>query len=183
MQNRFLTRMTVAGIVTCVAAAVTLVTAQTPGYRAPRAPDGKPNLNGIWQAINTANYDIEAHSAAPSPVLDLGAAGAVPAGLGVVDGGTLPYTPEALKKRNENRANRLKLDPEVKCYLPGVPRATYMPFPFQIIQSQRDIAIAYEYATANRVINMGKAKEAAVDTWMGNSNGRFEGDSPVVDVT
>ena len=100
MRNRFLARMTVVGIATCVAATVTLVTAQTPGYRAPRAPDGKPNLNGIWQAINTANYDIEAHSAAQSPVLELGAAGAVPAGLGGVEGGTLPYTPEALKKRN-----------------------------------------------------------------------------------
>ena len=114
MRNRFITRVIIAAIATCIATAVALVTAQTPGYRAPRTADGKPNLNGIWQAINTANYDIEAHSAAPSPVLELGAAGAVPAGLGVVEGGTLPYTPEALKKRDENRANRLKLDPEVK---------------------------------------------------------------------
>src|SRR4029453_1759803 len=115
MRNRFLTRVTVAAVATCVAVAVALVTAQTPGYRAPRAPDGKRSLNGIWQAINTANWDIEAHSAAQSPVLELGAAGAIPAGLGVVEGGTLPYRPEALTKRNENRAHRRKLAPEVKC--------------------------------------------------------------------
>jgi hypothetical protein len=181
MRNRFLTRVTVMAIVACVAAAVTLVTAQTPGYRAPRAPDGKPNLNGIWQAINTANYDIEAHSAAPSPVMELGAAGAVPAGLGVVEGGTLPYTPEALKKRNENRANRLKLDPEVKCYLPGVPRATYMPYPFQIIQSQKHVMLVHEYAGAVRTIYMADQTEAPADSWMGWSNGRWEGETLVVD--
>src|SRR4030095_12533000 len=175
MRNRFLTRVTVAGIVMCVAAAVTLVTAQTPGYRAPRAPDGKPNLNGIWQAINTANYDIEAHSAAPSPVLDLGAAGAGPARLGDVEGGTCPYTPEALKKRNENRANRLKLDPEVKCYLPGVPRASYMPFPFQIIQSHNNIMLIHESASAVRTIYMADQTEAPADSWQGWATSRWEG--------
>src|SRR5215510_14958269 len=108
MPNRFLVRVTVVAMTACLGLAVALVNAQAPAYRAPRAPDGKPNLGGIWQAINSANYDIEAHSAAPSPVLELGAAGAIPGGLGIVEGGTLPYNPEALKKRNENRANRLK---------------------------------------------------------------------------
>ncbi len=117
-----------------VSAVYTQQPAARAAYRAPRAPDGRPNLNGIWQAMNTAHWDIEAHSAGPSAVRDLGAAGAVPAGLGVVEGGEVPYRPEALAKKKENLANRLKLDPEIRCYLPGVPRATYMPFPFQIVQ-------------------------------------------------
>ncbi len=100
-----------------------------------------------------------------------------------MEGGEIPYTPAAAKKQQENYQNRWKLDPEVKCYMPGIPRANYMPFPFQIIQSQRDIAFAYEFATANRVVNMGKFKEGAVDTWMGTSNGHWEGDTLVVDVS
>jgi len=155
--------------------------ARTPNI--PRMTDGKPNFTGLWQALGTAYWDIRDHSAQNGPYYQLGATGAMPAGQGIVEGGEIPYKPEAAAKQKENFKNRLLLDPEVKCYMPGVPRGTYMPFPFQIIQSQRDIAIAYEYATANRVINMGKAKEAAVDTWMGNSNGRWEGDTLVVDVT
>ena len=181
MRNLFLVRVTVVAMTACLALAVALVNAQAPAYRAPRAADGKPNLNGIWQAINSASYDIEAHSAAPSPVLELGAAGAIPAGLGIVEGGTLPYRPEALAKRNENRANRLKLDPEVKCYLPGVPRATYMPFPFQILQSQKHIMLIHEYAGAVRTIYMADQTEAPADSWMGWSNGRWEGETLVVD--
>ena len=94
-----------------------------------RMPGGKPNLNGLWQAMTTAYWDLEDHSAQPGPVLQLGAIGAIPAGGGIVEGGAIPYKPEALAKRKENFANRLKLDPEVKCYLPGVPRATYMAVP------------------------------------------------------
>src|SRR5262249_9197718 len=112
-----------------------------------------------------------------------GATGAMPAGTGIIDGGDIPYKPEAAEKQKENFKNRLVLDPEGKCYMPGVPRGTHMPFPFQIVQSQWDMAMACEYATANRVINMGKPREAAVDTWMGTSNGRWEGDTLVVDVT
>src|SRR6476646_2119872 len=96
--------------------AVAMVTAQTPAYKAPRTPDGKPNFNGIWQALNTAYWDIEAHAAAQGPVLELGASGAMPGGLGIVEGGELPYKPEALAKKKQNYANRLKLDPEIKCY-------------------------------------------------------------------
>jgi hypothetical protein len=145
--------------------------------------DGKPNLTGLWQALGTAYWDIRDHSAQPGPFYQLGAIGAMPAGVGIVEGGDIPYLPAAAEKQRENFRNRLLLDPEVKCFMPGVPRGTYMPFPFQIIQSQGDIAMAYEYATANRVINMGKPKEVAVDTWMGTSNGRWEGDTLVVDVT
>jgi hypothetical protein len=167
------------------AAALTLpaAAAQTPApvYKAPRTPDGRPNLNGIWQAMNTANWDIEAHAAGPSPVRELGAAGAVPAGLGVVEGGPLPYRPEALAKKQENYANRLKLDPEIKCYLPGVPRAVYQGFPFQIIQSARHIMMIHEFAGAVRTVYMADQTEAPADSWMGWSNGRWDGESLVVD--
>jgi hypothetical protein len=159
---------------------------QTPAGTAaqiPRMPDGKPNFTGLWQALGTAYWDIRDHSARAGPYFQLGAVGAMPAGQGIVEGGEIPYTPAAAAKQKENFQNRFKLDPEVKCYMPGIPRANYMQFPFQIIQSQRDIAFAYEYATANRVVNMGKFKEAAVDTWMGTSNGHWEGNTLVVDVT
>ena len=157
--------------------------AQAPAYRAPRTPDGKPNLNGIWQALNTANWDIEAHSAGPSVIRELGAAGAIPGGLGVVEGGELPYRPEALAKKKENYANRLKLDPEIKCYLPGTPRGTYMPFPFQIIQSPKYIMLVHEYATTVRTIYMDHHTDAPADSWMGWSNGHWEGETLVVDTT
>jgi hypothetical protein len=152
-------------------------------YKAPRAADGKPNLNGIWQAINTANWDIEGHAAQPGLVVALGAAGAEPGGLGVVVGNEIPYKPEAAAKKKENFAHRLTADPEIKCYLPGVPRATYMPFPFQIVQTPKSILIAYEFAGAARTIYMEKAPPSPSDTWMGLSAGHWEGDTLVVDVT
>jgi hypothetical protein len=161
---------------------VTTASGQVPAYRAPRTGDGKPNLNGIWQAVNTAHWDIEAHSAAPGLVTALGASNAVPGGLGVVEG-EIPYKPEALAKKRENAANRLTLDPEIKCYLPGVPRATYMPYPFQIIQSPKHVMILHEFASAVRTIYMDNHKEAPADSWMGWSNGRWEGETLVVDTT
>jgi len=156
---------------------------QAAAYKAPRAADGKPNLNGIWQTLNSANWDIQGHSAQSGPVVALGAAGAVPAGLGVVEGDEIPYKPEAARKKKENFENRLTADPEIKCYLPGVPRATYMPFPFQIVQTSKYILMAYEFANATRTIYMGKAPPSPVDTWMGLSVGHWEGDTLVVDVT
>ena len=154
------------------------------GTRAiPRMPDGKPNLTGLWQASGTAYWDIRDHSAQAGPFSQLGALGAIPAGQGIVEGGEIPYTPAAAAQQKENFQNRMKLDPEVKCFMPGIPRANYMSYPFQIIQSQNDLAFAYEYATANRVVNVAKPKPVAVDTWMGTSNGRWEGDTLVIDVT
>ena len=150
-------------------------------YRAPRTPDGKPNLNGIWQAVNTANYDLLSHPAKPSPVIALGAAGAIPAGLGVVEGDEIPYLPAALAKKRQNAEKWLTLDPEVKCYMPGVPRATYMPFPFQVVQTPAAILVAYEFASASRVINMTGPVEDPVDSWMGYSHGRWEGETLVVE--
>jgi hypothetical protein len=154
-----------------------------PAYRAPRTADGKPNLNGIWQALNEANWDLEPHAASQGPLAALGAQFSIPAGVGAVEGGTIPYKPEALAKKKENSANRLKLDPEIKCYMGGVPRSTYLPYPFQIIQGAGTIMIAYEYAGAVRTVNMGKATEAPVDSWMGWSNGHWEGETLVIDVT
>ena len=152
-------------------------------YKAPRAADGKADLNGIWQALNTANWDLQEHAARPGVVVALGAAGAVPAGLSVVEGGEIPYLPAAAAKKKENFENRLNADPEIKCYLPGVPRATYMPYPFQIVQTPKFILMAYEFAGAARTIYMDKAPPNPVDSWMGHSVGHWEGDTLVVDVT
>ncbi len=167
-------------------------------YKAPRGPDGKhPDLNGVWQALNTAGWDIEPHAARaalqlrPGPfvpvpakaVVALGAVGAVPAGLGIVEGGEIPYTADAKKMRDENRADYLNRDPEVKCYLPGVPRANYMHLPFQIFQSEKSMIIAYEYAGAVRNVLFNDPGPAPVDSWMGQSVAKWDGDTLVVTVS
>jgi hypothetical protein len=189
--------MAMAALVAALWLAAIPTAGQSKAYIAPRTPDGKPDLNGIWQAVNTANYDIQPHAARPamalrpgpvgpipaSPVLALGAVGAVPAGLGVVEGDEIPYQPWAVAKKKENFDNWLTADPEIKCYLPGVPRATYMPFPFQIFQSQQFILMAYEYAGAVRNIYMKDPGPPPIDSWMGQSVGRWEGDTLVVDAT
>ena len=157
--------------------------AQTADYEAPRFYDGNPDLNGIWQAIGTAHWDIQDHPASAGPV-DIGAIGAVPPGQGVVEGDEIPYQPWALDRKQKNFENRLSEDPENKCYLPGVPRATYLPYPFQILQGTNKIMIVYGYAEANRTIHMDKEnpEPAPIDSWMGRSHGRWEGDTLVVDV-
>ncbi len=170
---------------TGAALVVALLTISASGqtYRAPRTADGKPNINGIWQAVNSADWDLLGHAAGQGPVLSLGAVFSRPPGLSVVEGDEIPYLPAALAKKKANQADWVKLDPEVKCYLPGVPRATYLPYPFQIIQSSKNIMVAYEYAGAVRVINMEAPTKAPADSWMGWSNGKWEGESLVVDVT
>jgi hypothetical protein len=171
--------------------------AAAPTYHPPHGPDGHPDLNGVWQVLNTANFDILPHMASAAmalrpgpvgpvpdkPVLALGAVGSVPAGVGVVEGGEIPYTAEALAKKAENKVHWLDRDPEIKCYLPGVPRATYMPYPLQIFQSQSALLIAYEYAGAVRNIMFADPGPAPVDSWMGQSVGHWEGDTLVVEVT
>jgi len=151
-----------------------------PAYRAPRTKDNKPDFNGIWQAVNTANWDVEAHSAAMGAVWQLGAEFSIPPGLGVVEGGPIPYKPEALQKKKDNFANRVKLDPEVKCYLPGTPRSMYMPYPFQLIQGTEYITMVFEYAGALRTVYM-THKDGPADSWMGWSNGKWDGESLVID--
>jgi hypothetical protein len=167
---------------------------QFPPYDAPRTADGKPDLNGIWQAFVTADIDVEDHDAQAGPHPEiLGAYGAWPGGQGIVEGGEIPYKPEALAKKKENAEKRMAVnitsddrrhdtgDPELKCFRPGVPRANYMPFPFQLIQSSKSILIAYEFVGALRSINMEAPQEAPADSWMGWSNGHWEGDTLVVD--
>jgi hypothetical protein len=145
-------------------------------YKPPRTVDGKPDLQGIWQVVNAASFDLEDHAAT------LG----VPAGLSVVEGGEIPYKPEALAKRNKNRQERLTADPATKCYLPGVPRVTYMPYPFQIFQNAESVVIVHEYVGATRSIYMSgpglHGSHGELDgTMMGDARGRWEGDTFVVD--
>ncbi|MDP2284644.1 MAG: hypothetical protein Q8L06_10930 [Pseudohongiella sp.] len=165
----------------------------------PRTPDGKPDLNGIWQVLTTANNNLEPappKSAfamvpgdfvpVPAPeVVAMGAVGAVPASQGVItsNNGYIPYKPEALARRDENRENWLERDPEVKCFMPGVPRATYLPHPFQIFQSNSAFFIAYSFAGAVRNVYLEDPGEAPIDSWMGQSYGTWDGDTFVVEVS
>jgi hypothetical protein len=187
MRNRLRGAVVASGAATAVAmflATILPAAGQAQGaYRAPRTADGKPDLNGVWQALNTANWDIQDHAARSGPLAVLGAAFSIPAGQGVVEGNEIPYQPWAAKKKQENGENWLKLDPEIKCYMPGVPRATYMPFPFQIVQTPANILMAYEFASASRIIRLNSKAESPTDSWMGWSRGRWEGETLVVDVT
>ena len=158
--------------------------APTPQAEVPRTPEGDPDFNGIWQALGAAHWDLEDHAARPGPAPALGALGAIPAGRSVVVGGTIPYQDWALPVRAENRAAWVERDPAVKCYMPGIPRATYMPFPFQFVQSKDAILAAYEFTSSSRVIHLNRpGTEAELPSWMGYSLGRFEGDALVVEVT
>ena len=151
----------------------------------PRTPSGKPDLSGIWQAMTSAHYDVEPHAASEGahPGL-MGAISATPAGLGIVEGGRIPYNEQSLRVRDANKASALENDPLTKCYMPGVPRANYMPFPFQIVQSEGVILIAYEVAESNRIVYVDQPElESQVDAWMGHSNAHWEGDTLVIRVS
>ena len=140
----------------------------------PRTSDGKPNLQGIWQVRNRAAYGLENHDARQG----------MPAGRSVVEGGDIPYQPWAAAKRAENFSTRQTADPLAKCYLPGVPRIMYMEFPFHIFQTRTHIAITFEWSQVFRLIyTNGSAPPPGIDFWMGDSRGRWEGDTLVVDVT
>ncbi|PCJ27075.1 MAG: hypothetical protein COA96_03940 [SAR86 cluster bacterium] len=150
-----------------------------------RTPSGKPDLSGIWQAMTNAHYDIEPHAASEGPHPGLfGALSATPGSLGVVEGGRIPYNEQSLRVRDSNAINSIEKDPLAKCYMPGIPRANYLPFPFQIVQSQSVILIAYEFAESNRIMYVDQPElESQVDAWMGHSNAHWEGDTLVVRVT
>src|SRR5712691_9161745 len=206
MRSRFMGWM-MGGVLVAVAAAGAIVwvsvvrtAGQTP--RPTRTAEGKPDFSGIWQANNEAYWDVQAHGARAgmvmqpgvypyeyarvpaAPVLALGAAAGVPASLGVVEGdGQIPYKPEAAALRRENGEHWIDRDPELKCYLPGIPRAMYMPYPFQIVQGTSKIQMAYTFTNASRVIHMDKAEGPPDDTYMGHSTGRWDGEALVVDVT
>ena len=186
-----------------VGAAISASVTQTAGQASqPARVDGKPRFSGIWQANNEAHWDLQAHEARAgavmqpgvypyayaqvpaAPVVALGAAGGVPGSLGVVQGDTnIPYTPEALAIRKQNADHWIDRDPELKCYLPGIPRAMYMPYPFEITQSTNKVHIAYAFANTARTIHLDTVAGPPDDTWMGHSVGRWEGDTLVVDVT
>ena len=174
-------------------------------HNQPERPDrieGRPNFSGIWQANNEANWDLESHAARPAmitqpgaypydyarlpapPVVALGAVASVPGSLGVVqDDGRIPYTPEALARKQENVENWVDRDPEIRCFLPGIPRAMYMPHPFEITQSTNKIHMAFAYTATARTIHMDEVELPPDYTWMGHSLGRWEGDTLVVEVT
>jgi hypothetical protein len=149
----------------------------------PRAANGRPDLSGVWQTLNTAHWNIEPHVSGYPVLQELGAQFAVPPGHGVVDGGEIPYLPQARAERDRRFENRLIDDPEGKCYMGGVPRSTYMPYPFQILQNENDVVIYYQFATAFRRIFVDGKDEAPLDSWMGWSNGRWDGNTFVVEVT
>jgi len=162
------------GIVTALIAALTMPN-EAAGQRSAtaRTPEGHPDLTGIWQAVNTAAWDLEPHVAQPG----------VPAGIGAIDGDRIPYTAAALAKKKENDENRAALDPDGKCFLPGVPRVMYMPFPFQIVQTPTLVTMLFEYVHAVRNIFMDTPHpRGPIEWWMGDSRGRWEGDTLVVDV-
>jgi hypothetical protein len=158
-----------------------------------------PDFSGVWQALNEANWNLEGQSAraaiavqqgvpngAPVPsasVLALGAIGGVPASLSVVEGGLIPYTAAARVRRDENFAHALERDPEVKCMVPGVPRATYIPYPFQITHGPTKIMMNYGFSNAGRTIHLDRVEPPLTDYWMGHSTGDWEGDTLVVTVT
>ncbi len=152
-------------------------------YKAPNGPDGHPNFNGIWQTLSTANWDLQEHAARQGLVTAAGTLTADPGGTGVVEGGEIPYLPAALEKKKKNFENRLSLDPEIRCYLPGVPRAIYMPYPFQIFQSAKAIFFAFQYDGAVRNIFLKDPGPAPADSWMGQSFGTWKGDTLEIDVT
>jgi hypothetical protein len=197
---------TVAAVITAaaVSAIISVSVTRTAGQasRPARTADNKPNFSGIWQANNEANWDLQAHEARPgavtqpgvypyayarvpaAPVLALGAAGGVPGSIGVVQGdGEIPYKSEAAMIKKENGEHWIDRDPELKCYLPGIPRAMYMPYPFQIVQSTNKIQMAFAFSTSARTIHLDKVEGPPDDTWMGHSVGHWEGDTLVVDVT
>lgn len=187
-----------------VSAVISISVTRTAGQasRPARTADGKPNFGGVWQALNEANWDLQAHEARAgmvtqpgvysyeyarvpaAPVVALGAAAGVPGSLGVVQGdGQIPYRPEAAAIKQQNSENWIDRDPELKCYLPGIPRAMYMPYPFAIVQGSEKIHMTYAFSNAGRVIHLSKVEGPPDDTYMGHSIGRWEGDTLVVDVT
>jgi hypothetical protein len=187
-----------------VSAIISVSVTRTAGQasRPARTADNKPDFSGIWQANNEANWDLQAHEARPgavtqpgvypyeyarvpaAPVLALGAAAGVPGSIGVVQGdGEIPYKPEAATMKKENGEHWIDRDPELKCYLPGIPRAMYMPYPFQIVQSANKIQLAFAFSNSARTIHLDKVEGPPDDTWMGHSVGHWERDTLVVDVT
>jgi hypothetical protein len=173
-----------------IAALTTAVAGQTPAarqsYVPSRTPDGHPDLQGVWRVWNLAKYDVEPHSASQG----------VPAGTGVIvdpANGMIPYKPWALARKKENFANsRIKYpydplknaDPLARCYLPGVPRITYLGWPFEIVQMKDFVGIVYEWMHVRRMIPLNNRPVVeGIDRWAGLSRARWDGNTLVVKVT
>ena len=174
MRNRLIGAIVMAGLMSSAAA-----------QQRPATIGGHPNFNGVWQALNTANWNLEAHSAQGlGDFWGLGAIAAIPAGKTVIKGdGKIPYLPAALEQRNKNRAAWPAADPEARCFMLGVPRVTYHTMPFQILQGTGDLLMVYPFDATNRVIYMTDHSEPPVDTWMGKSDGTWNGNVLVVNTT
>ena len=197
MRNRFTSMMLVIATAAVVGGA-SLAVIPGAGQSQGRTTDGKPDFSGIWQANTTANWDLQTHEARPmvaqpgvypdvpvlaAPVVALGSLGWIPPGLGVVDGDEIPYQPWAAQRKRENAANWLDRDPELKCYMPGVPRAMYLPYPFQIVQSANKIMMVFEFANAQRTIHLDNVEPYPGEAYMGHSVAHWEGDTLAVDVS
>jgi len=196
------TALAAAAVSAVISVSMTRTSGQSAQSARPARVAGKPNFGGVWQALNEAHWDLQAHEARAgmvmqkgvysyeyakvpaAPVLALGAAAGVPGSLGVVQGdGQIPYKPEAATIKQQNGENWIDRDPELKCYLPGIPRAMYMPYPFSITQGTDKIHMTYAFSNAGRVIHLNKVEGPPDDTFMGHSVGRWEGDTLVVEVT
>jgi hypothetical protein len=171
--TRFALAALLSGLVAATLVATTEGRLQAQAGTVARTPDGKPNLNGIWQAFGASDWNIEPHSAVEGR----------PAGLGLVVGGEIPYQPWAREQQRKNYASRTTADPAARCFMPGVPRAFYLPFPFEITQTSTHVGMAFEFAHATRTIFLdGTPHLEDLDLWMGDSRGRWEGDTLVVSV-
>jgi len=146
----------------CMILAAALATAalaqKQAAYKPPRTADGKPDLQGIWMARNSAAFNVEE----------------------IAEGGKIPYLPQALER--EAKADRV--DPLEHCAMPGVPRITYMPFPIEIMQRPGFVVFLYEYLHNHRVIQTTPREHLdGIDLFLGDSIARYEGDTLVIDVT
>jgi hypothetical protein len=161
-------------LATIASLALTSALIAAPRPSVPRTADGKPNFDGIWQAYSTAADDLEDHVAGYDLL----------AGRSVVVGGEIPYQSWAAAKKAENFRTRQKADPLGQCYIPGVPRVMYLDFPFQIFQTPQAVAMAFEWSLDYRLIYTDGSSHPDADTtaWMGDSRGRWDGDTLVVDV-
>jgi hypothetical protein len=137
----------------------------------PRNPSGKPDLQGIWQVVDSVGADLEGHDK--------------PNGAGIVVEGAIPYLPAALTQKQQNFAQRATLDPMSHCWLPSVPRAMLLDSPFQIFQTDIEVALTFQWQQVFRLLYLSEEPSlyAGVEGWMGHSRAHWEGDVLVVDVS
>lgn len=154
------------------AAASVPAVAQSKAYSAPRLADGHPDLNGIWEVQGKVDANIEAKLRGKNIIVD-------------PEDGKIPYKPEALAQRKANAEKHATEDPLTKCWMPGVPRLMYIPYPYQIVESanQPVIPILSQYVHVIRNIQMQGEHLDGLENWLGDSRGHWDGDTLVVDAT